>query len=92
MTAQIAEIDLLLSRNRLDEALTMVDALIAEGGNCLDELYFYRGKINWRRGLNTLAITDFEHAVAINPDSNARHALEMARDVTDFFNPDLLNP
>lgn len=92
MTAPIVQIDLLLSQNRLEDALALVDTGIAAGADNLDELYFYRGKINWRRGLNTLAITDFEHAVAINPDSKARHALEMARDVTDFFNPDLLNP
>lgn len=92
MTAQIAEIDMLLSQNFLDKALGMVDRCIGAGEGNLDELYFYRGKINWRRGLNALAITDFEHALAINPDSKARHALEMARDVTDFFNPDLLNP
>lgn len=86
------EIESLLSKNRLDEALSLVDENIKSSGSNLDLLYFYRGKINWRKGLNSQAITDFEHSVALNPESKARHALEMARDITDFFNPDLLNP
>ncbi len=89
---EIKELETLLSKNRLDEALGQINEKISQGGENLDLLYFYRGKINWRKGLHSQAITDYEHAVAINPESNACHALEMARDVIDFFNPDLLNP
>ena len=38
------------------------------------------------------AITDYEHAVSINPNSPAKIALENARDIISFFNPDIYNP
>lgn len=57
-----------------------------------DEAYFVRGKLSWRTQNYSAAVTDFETAVSINPESGARHALELARDVFDYYNPDLLNP
>ncbi|MDE7092025.1 MAG: hypothetical protein K2O43_01180 [Muribaculaceae bacterium] len=89
---EIKEIETLLSENRLDEALDIIDKMIKQGSDNLDLLYFYRGKVNWRKGFNTQAITDYEHSVAINPKSKASHALEMARNVIDYFDSGLLNP
>jgi len=56
------------------------------------EMYYERGRLYWRRGLMSDAISDYEHALALDPESPAKQALEMARSVMDFFNPDLLNP
>lgn len=55
-------------------------------------LLFLRGKERWRIGRHRDAINDYERAVAADASSPAVHALEMARDVMNFFNPDLLNP
>lgn len=57
-----------------------------------DEAYFLRGKLRWRTGDRSGATSDYAHAAAINPASGAVRALEMARDIESFFNPDLLNP
>ena len=51
-----------------------------------------RGRLYWRMQNYSAAVTDFETALAINPECDAKHALELARDVFDYFNPDLLNP
>lgn len=51
-----------------------------------------RGRVYWRMQKYAAAVTDFEAAVAINPESGAQSALELARDVFNFYNPDMLNP
>lgn len=84
-------IEKLIADDRLPQALSELDALIAAvPGDA--RLYFLRGKVNWRLDRRSAAITDYEHAVAIDPDSEAAPALALARDIMDFFNPDLFNP
>ena len=56
------------------------------------DLYFRRGRIWWACGEKGRAITDYEHAVALDPESPAAVALEMARGVMDFYHTDLYNP
>ncbi len=85
------KIEELINENRLEEALLLLNNEISRDENS-DKLYFTRGKLHWRLGNKSQAITDYEHAVDINPDSTARIALDNARDVIAFFNPDLYNP
>ena len=56
------------------------------------DLYFRRGRAWWARGEKGRAITDYEHAIALDPESPAAVALEMARGVMDFYHTDLYNP
>ena len=58
----------------------------------LDELYYRRGRLFWQSGNHGAAVSDYERAVENNPQSPAATALELARDVFNYFNPDLLNP
>lgn len=87
----LPNIQQLIDENRFDEAKTELDMFLTEQPSD-DEAYFMRGKLKWREQNYSGAVTDFEHAVAINPDNGAQHALELARDVFDYYNPDLLNP
>ncbi len=57
-----------------------------------DEIYYAAGRLCWQLGRQADAIGFYRRAIAVNPDSQACHALEMAEDVLGFFNPDLLNP
>lgn len=57
-----------------------------------DEVYYTAGRLCWKFGRQADAISFYRKAVAVNPDSQACHALEIAEDVLGFFNPDLLNP
>ncbi len=84
-------IDALVAEGRLDEALAAVTALL-DSGMRDDGLFFARGKIRWRLGDRSGATSDYAMAVSLNPESPAANALEQARDVADFFNPDLYNP
>lgn len=91
MMQLLPNIQRLIDENRHEEAFEKLNEFIdRESDN--DEAYFMRGKIYWRLQKYPQAVTDFEHAVALNPQSGAVHALELARDVFDFYNPDLLNP
>ncbi|MBD5229515.1 MAG: tetratricopeptide repeat protein [Bacteroidales bacterium] len=87
----LPNIQQLIDQNRFAEANDEINLYISENAHD-DEAFFMRGKLWWRQQNYSAAVTDFETAVAINPDSDARHALELARDVFDFYNPDLLNP
>lgn len=81
----------LISEDRYDEAVSALDRNIEE--NAINALWWYlRGKTYWRMQKYADAISDYEEAVHLDPHSPAVHALEMARDVMNFYNPDLLNP
>lgn len=84
-------IEQLISEGNLDKAISMLDHEIERHPND-DALWYLRGKSYWRMGRKAYAISDFEEAVHINPESPAVHALELARGIMDFYNPDLLNP
>lgn len=87
----LPNIQQLIDDNRFDEAARQIEIFLCDNGRD-DEAFFLRGKLFWRLQNYSAAVTDFETAVSINPQSGARHALELARDVFDFYNPDLLNP
>lgn len=50
------------------------------------------GRIAWKEGRKAEAISLYEHAVALDPASDAAVALEQAREVMQFYNKDLYNP
>ncbi len=84
----------LSSEGRIDEAISLAtDAL---GGELTTDeragLLFERGMLYWRTGNRSKAMTDYMGAVDLDPESPARQALEQARDIEDFFNPDIFNP
>lgn len=57
-----------------------------------DKAILYRGLKHWSRGERSLAINDYLAAIRINPDSDAKLALETANGILDFYNKDLYNP
>lgn len=88
-------IDTFVAEGRLREAIGRLGEMIAEAPEdnvYLAGLYFRRGKLSWRSGDRAGATSDYAKAAALDPTSPAVKALEHARDVADFFNPDLYNP
>ncbi|MCM1449865.1 MAG: tetratricopeptide repeat protein [Clostridiales bacterium] len=57
-----------------------------------DEAYYIQGRLYWKNGQHANAVACYRKAIALNPDSPAHHALEIAESVFNFYNPDLLNP
>lgn len=62
----------------------------AEGATA--ELLFERGKRYWQLGMRAEAMGDYAASARLKPDGPASRALEQARDVMAFFNPDIFNP
>lgn len=58
----------------------------------LADLYFQRGMALWGTDERARAMNDYARAVELNPDSPAAQALDMARSIMSFFNPDQFNP
>jgi len=80
----------MFDENKLNEADTALDAL-AETPDRAWALYM-KGRIAWKRGQKSRAISFYAEAAGLEPDSEAATALEQARQVMDFYNKDLYNP
>ncbi len=85
------DIQALLDENKPGEALVLLDNVLAVEPDDPQAL-FLRGKAYWRLGNRSRATSDYAAAAALDPDSPAVQALEQARAIEAFFNPDLLNP
>lgn len=73
------------------EAIVELDKLI-EANPDMENAFIERGMLHWGCGNRALAINDFHSAIALNPDSMARQALQNANDILDYYNKDLYNP
>lgn len=87
----LTQIQQLLNQNNLSEAIVELDDVILREPDNADA-FFMRGRAYWRLGLRAKATGDYLRASRIDPQSPAAIALEQARGIEDFFNPDLLNP
>lgn len=85
------DLEALLASDRPDEVITEATRLIAA---CPYDasLLFIRGKAYWRLGNRRAAMSDYAASASLNPSGPATRALEQARDIADFFNPDIFNP
>ena len=54
--------------------------------------HYERGRQLWAAGQHGAAMTEYNHAVALDPQSPAATALKMATEIMDFFDPAQLNP
>ncbi len=79
----------LISANRLAEAAS----LLPSPSEATDaEALYLLGRIAWKEGRKSDAISLYNAAVALDADSEAAVALEQARGIMDFYHRDLYNP
>ncbi len=57
-----------------------------------EEDYLRQGREAWCRQDWQEAINSYEQAIAINPESEAVALKQMALDILEFYNKDMLNP
>lgn len=84
------EVMRLIDCGQLDEALGLLDDSI-KLSPCA-ELHYQRGRLLWKMGRKTEAMTDYATAAQLDPSSPATAALEMAREIMNFYHRDLYNP
>lgn len=85
-----ADVEAMTASGRYDEALETLGAAIARKPDA--DLLYIRGRLQWKLGRKADAMSDYSAAVAIDPSSPAASALEMAREIMDFYNHDMYNP
>lgn len=90
-TDTLNDIKALTEASNYVQAMTRLNDYIDLHPDSADAL-FMRGKLFWRLGERARATADYAASAAIQPDGAAACALEHARDIEAFFNPDLLNP
>ena len=65
---------------------------IINAGNATADTYYQRGRLNWKLQQHGAAISDYETAAQLDPSSPAVQALEMSRQIMDFYHKDRYNP
>lgn len=58
----------------------------------LAQEHFERGRKLWAEGLKGQAMTEYNRAIALDPDSPAAIALKMADSVMEFYDKSRYNP
>ena len=88
-----------IAANRLEQAEKELLACLEAGSDKAKgekesraECLYLLGRIAWKRGDKGAAISRYEQAVAIDPESDAAVALEQARQIMNFYHKDLYNP
>ena len=56
-----------------------------------DEAWYLRGKAYYKMGETRLALNDYLEAIALNPESPAQQAYNMAIRILDFYKKDMYN-
>ena len=76
------EIKRLISENKLEEAIRLLDAYLTEQP---------RSEAHYKLGNVRLALNSYLQAIEINQESPAQAAYDMAIKVLDFYNKDMYN-
>ncbi len=93
MTFDLKNIEQLLHDCKTEEAISALKLAVTRlEGNDKAQAYYllglaYQKLSNWKE-----AITNYCHAMEINPDSPAAEASKAAYEILEFFNHDLYNP
>lgn len=75
----------------IEKQLAHLSAII-DSGNADADIYYQRGRIYWKLQQHGAAISDYETAAQLDPSSPAAQALQMSRQVMDFYHKDRYNP
>lgn len=81
----------LLEENRADEAIALLESWMKEGGTMDDRLFYLLGNAWRKKGNWQLAMNNYLEAVALNPESPAKQALDIANEILAFYNKDMYN-
>ena len=81
----------LLEADKADEAIALLEQWRSGGGAMDDRLFYLLGNAWRKKGNWQMAMNNYLEAVQLNPESPARQALDIAREILDFYNTDMYN-
>ena len=81
-----------LQSNQMNEAGQLLENLIKEN-DPNEELYFWLGKVCYKKQEWGNAINAFQKVLDLNPEhKDAQSQIDMAYNILGYFNPDMFNP
>lgn len=81
------------SQNTADSSSQAADSSASSADvKALAQVYYERGREFWRIGERGRAISEYNEAAALDPDSPAVTVLRLVNDIMDFYDPNQLNP
>lgn len=86
------EIDKMLRKGQIDEAILRLDEQIQASPTPRDRLYYLLGNAYRKRGDFSQALNCYLEAMDINPDSPAVEAHQMLMNIIEFYHKDYYNP
>lgn len=81
----------MLAHSRVEDAVSSLKELMASNADD-DQAYYLLGNAYARLGDWGKALSNYCHALEINPDSPAAEAYSRAQQILDFYCHDLYNP
>ena len=81
----------LLEASDADGAIALLEQYRAGGGEMDDTLFYLLGNAWRKRGNWQMAMNNYLEATALNPESPAAQALDIANEILDFYNKDMYN-
>ena len=81
----------LLEASQADDAIALLEKFRQGGGEMTDTLFYLQGNAWRKKGNWQMAINNYLEAVALNPESPAKQALEIANEILAFYNKDMYN-
>lgn len=81
----------LLATEKADEAIAELERFRSAGGTMDDTLFYLLGNAWRKKGNWQMAMNNYLEAVALNPESPAQQALDIANEILDFYNKDMYN-
>lgn len=80
-----------LDSGKVDEVVSELTEWIAQAEKPSDTAYYLLGNAYRKKGDWQHALENYLEAIAINPESPAQQAYEMAMDILNFYNKDMFN-
>lgn len=92
MKEGLNKIETFYNSHQLEEAIVLIDELLQVNDEN-EELYFWKGKVHYKRQEWGKAINSFNKVMEINPNNrDAQSQIDMAKSILGFFTPDMFNP
>lgn len=91
MTEKLNEIKKLIAEGSTETAIDQLNQLINQKPECAAEAYYLLGNAYRKQGDWQGALNNYQEAIALNPESPAAEARNMAMDILNFYNKDMFN-
>ncbi|HJA85364.1 MAG TPA: tetratricopeptide repeat protein [Candidatus Bacteroides avicola] len=88
---QLQDIRDMLRDNRVDRAISALNALITGDFPHKDQAYYLRGNARRKQSDWKGALDDYQRATDLNPQSPAAEARRALIDILEFYNRDMYN-